>query len=564
MPITVVCPQCQYELHLPNSDFLGRKAKCPGCEHKFIMEKPKPEKAEPEKPKPAEPDVPKTPASKADAKPKPKGSPKPKPKQQPKSAPARPTENEDLTVYSSGKTNSEPSPIRPPKDVEFQTLKDPGADAAEEKHRTETSESPTLDGSTPSPLGKASETGESQSDSALVPEGIWDDIIESLPEAPAGEKRSREAVARCPHCHAGVNFRQDADLQDCLCPHCERRFNLIPPDASPKRLAMPDKVGIYSLKKHPRIGVGPFGNVYRAKDGESQDPIVIKVSRGGEVNEKEMSKFLATLRSVMQLKHANIAAVRELDQADDRVYLVSRFITGLDLSEYLLGTPGRQLSMKEIASLCALIASVLHHAHKFGVVHGNLKPTNIRLDGNQRPFLLDFGLANRQNRVRVTDDGRIVGTASYLAPEQLPGHLREPDAQTDVFALGAIFYELLAGRRPFPGEGPELFKQIAAGGPPHPRSLNPEVPNALDIICMKCLEVDPRDRYQSAMELYKELRLYLENKPIQTKPPGLIKRIGRWCRRRPIVGGMLLVFLLLTAAGAGFLGWQFWQTGGFS
>jgi len=556
MPITVVCPQCQYELHLPSSDFLGRKAKCPGCEHKFIMEKPKPENS-----KPAEPDVPKTPASKADAKPKAKVSPKPKPKQQPESTPAGPTENDDLTVYSSGKTQSEPSPIQPPKDVEFQRLQEPSGTPAKEDPKAETSESPTLDGSTPSPLGK---TDDSESDSELVPEGIWDDIIEAPPQAPASEKRSRETVARCPHCHAGVDFRQDADLQNCLCPHCESRFSLIPPDASPKHLAMPDKVGIYSLKKHPRIGVGPFGNVYRAKDGESQDPIVIKVSRGGEVNEEEMSKFLAMLRSVMQLKHANIAAVRELDQADDRVYLVSRFITGIDLSEYLLGTPGRQLSMKEIASLCALIASVLHHAHKFGVVHGNLKPTNIRLDGNQRPFLLDFGLANRKNHVQVTGDGRIVGTASYLAPEQLPGNLREPDAQTDVFALGAIFYELLAGRRPFPGQGPELFKQIAGGGAPHPRSLNPDVPKTLDIICMKCLETDPRDRYQTAMELYKELRRYLENKPIQTKPPGLIKRIGRWCRRRPVLGGMLLVFLLLTSAGAGFLGWRIWQTGGFS
>ncbi len=157
-----------------------------------------------------------------------------------------------------------------------------------------------------------------------------------------------------------------------------------------------------------------------------------------------------------------------------------------------------------------------------------------------------------------------MGTAAYLAPEQLPGDRREPNAQTDVYALGAILYELLTGQKPFPGEGPELLKQIAKGSPLPPRAINPEIPKPLETICLKCLETSPKNRYQSALDVSKELRLFLEDKPIQTTSPGVFTQFSRWCRRRWILAGMLFTFLVLATLGACYMGWRIWQTGGFS
>jgi len=542
MEIIVACPKCNYELHLPSRDLLGRKGKCPGCAHKFIMEEPKKPAPEPAEPRPAKSKSAAPPSSEARITEEP---------------PVESAENDDVTTYDSGKTRAEPLPA--PTAQEFKQLQDP-APAPKSKAQPTKGKGPAKERDSSEVEAELDGT-----DSAEVPAELWEMIptSESKPPPAADSRPANEIVARCPCCHAAVDFRRDDDLRDFPCSHCGQSFSLIHPEASPEALGMPAQVGNYSLQKQPRIGVGPFGNVYRAKDGQSGDSIVIKVARGDQVSEEEMPKFLANLKSVMQLMHPSIATLKELDEVDGRVYLVSNLATGIDLSEYLTGRPGRQLTIREVASTCALVASVLHHAHRFGVVHGNLKPSNIRLDGNLKPTLLDFGLANRQSSARLTGNGRVVGTASYLAPEQLPETRREPDAQTDVFALGVIFYELLTGRRPFPGRGADLFKQIAAGSPPPPRAVNSQIPKALDIICMKCLQLKPKDRYQSAMDVYKELRLYLEDKPIHTKPPGLVTRLSRWCRRKPGMA-IFLTGVLLAIAGAGFVGWKLWQDGGFS
>jgi serine/threonine-protein kinase len=191
-----------------------------------------------------------------------------------------------------------------------------------------------------------------------------------------------------------------------------------------------------------------------------------------------------------------------------------------------------------------------------------LKPSNIRLSSNQTPCLFDFSLNDRENGLQMTENGRIVGTAAYLAPEQLPGRRRELEPQTDVYALGAILYELLTGRKPFPGEGQELLRQIAKGSPVPPRAIDPDIPKPLETICLKCLETNPKNRYQLALDVTKELRLFLEDKPIQTQGPGLVTQFSRWCKRRWILAGMLLTFLLIAALGACYVGWQLWQSGG--
>jgi hypothetical protein len=520
MEIIVPCPQCHYELHLPTKELLGRRGKCPQCQHKFELRE-KPAATKPVSKPAAKPEVTK-PLPKPEAV-KPAKPPKPAP------PPKKP------------RIGTMPVPI--PGDEDFKNLEDPdfGQD-----------DSGLIDPDDPS-------------DSAPIPAGIWDDLETDEPgRKPPGTGSSFhssgvfDVLARCPHCHVGIDFKRDVELQDYGCPRCRNRFSLIHPETPPQALAMPQQVGTYILQKYPRIGIGPFGTVYRAKDGQTQEPVAIKVSRGGLVTVPERERFLAKLKLIMQLKQPSIATVHEVGSVEDRVYIVSSYVGGVDLSEYLLGLPERTLSMREVAMLCAHIAGKLHHAHRFGVIHGNLKPTNIRLMPDQNPCLFDFSLNDREFGLQMTENGRIVGTAAYLAPEQLPGQRREPDAQTDVYALGAILYELLTGQRPFAGEGEELLRQIAKGSPVPPRAIRPEIPKPLETICLKCLETHPKSRYQSAQDVAKELRLFWEDKPIQTPPPSVLTQFGRWCRRRWILAGMLFTFLILATLGACYMGLRLW------
>ncbi len=304
MEIIVACPNCNYELHLPSRDFLGRRGKCPKCEHKFEMQ---------EKQAAPKPAIPKPEVSKP--------IPKPEVSKPEKIKPAKPP----------GKPRSDSVPVPAPGDEDFRNLEDPDfADESDVSDRDDTS------------------------DSALVPAGIWDDIeTEAAPAPGPGSSYSRsgafDALARCPHCHAGLDFKRDVDLQDSTCPRCRNRFSLIHPESPPEALEMPKQVGAYVLQKCTRIGIGPFGTVYRAKDGQTQEFVAIKVSRGGIVSQQEREKFLAKLRLVMQLKQPNIATMHEVGSALDRVYWSAVTSTGLISPSICSGLPERTLPLREMA-----------------------------------------------------------------------------------------------------------------------------------------------------------------------------------------------------------------------
>ncbi len=526
MEIIVACPQCDYHLHLPSREFLGRKGKCPRCSYKFVMEKALTPESPPENP------------------------PKPAP------PPPRPGKSQK-PAETHGKVQYEPAPVPEPPPADFQRLSE--------------TEPPRRNGKSAerAPRSDRQERMRNPNDSAVLPEDFFEDVeISNSPTegSAAGARSSLHSsfelgghAVRCPYCHARVPFQRVEDLLELNCPDCQTRFSLIPPETAAADIAMPPHVGPYALPQQSRAGVGPFGMVFRAKDGQTGKPIAIKVSWANPVDERKTEDFLTGLRSVMQLRHDNIVTLHEVDRAEDRIYIVSDYARGsVELSEYLAKSSERKLSFREIASLCAGIASGLNHAHKFDVVHGNLKPTNIRLRADLEPYLMDFSLNTGRSAQTLTAGGDIVGDAAYLAPEQLPEAGGVADPLTDVFAFGVILYELLTGRRPFRGKGRDLLKQIAKGRPPSPRAVNSSVPKPLDAICMKCLEVHPRDRYPSGMAIVSELRRYLQNQPIKTKPPGMLARLGRWCRRRPILFGMLLTFTLLGVACAGFIGWHLW------
>lgn len=249
-------------------------------------------------------------------------------------------------------------------------------------------------------------------------------------------------------------------------------------------------------------------------------------------------------------------SVHEVGRHEDQVYIVSDFVDGFSLKEWL---KGRRLTSKEATQLCAKIANALHEAHEAGVVHRDLKPGNIMMDGEGEPYLTDFGLAKRdRGEVTMTLDGKVFGTPAYMSPEQAAGRAHNADRRSDIYSLGVLFYELLTGEVPFRGDSHMLIVQILHDEPPRPRRLNSSIPRDLETICLKCMEKEPSCRYATARELEDDLKRYLNGEAILARPVGPLGRIWRWCKRNRAVS--FLASGLGAAIAAGFVGvtWQ-WQ-----
>jgi len=359
------------------------------------------------------------------------------------------------------------------------------------------------------------------------------------------------------------------------------------PVADTSRLRLPQAYGDYELLEE--VARGGMGIVFRARQKSLNRIVAVKLILVGQwAGPDHIERFKTEAEAAARLDHPNIVPIYEIGEQDGQHFFSMKLIEGPNLAELI--AEGKQVAgrkvrkwesenerqdvsrphfptfspahlpkgkseppragryeSRDVATLVAKTARAVHYAHQRRVLHRDLKPTNILIDEQGEPHLMDFGLAKVIERgSSLTHTAAVLGTPGYMAPEQARGKARQVTTSADIYSLGAILYELLTGRPPFVAETPlEVLDLVREAEPPAPRSLRPEVDRDLETICLKCLRKEPEGRYGSAEALAEDLERWLEGEPILARPVSAAERLWLWSRRKPAVASLAAAVVVL-------------------
>jgi tetratricopeptide (TPR) repeat protein/predicted Ser/Thr protein kinase len=297
-----------------------------------------------------------------------------------------------------------------------------------------------------------------------------------------------------------------------------------------------------------RLGKGGMGVVYQARQTALRRIVALKmILHADHAGDDERRRFQAEAETIARLQHPNIVQIYEVGQHDGVPYFSLEFCSGGSLEKQLDGTPWEP---KRAAELVEVLARAMQVAHQAEIIHRDLKPANVLLTADGTPKITDFGLVKRLDMPGQTQGGALVGTPSYMPPEQTGAGGGPVGPAADVYALGAILYELLSGRPPFKATTVmDTVLQVLREEPVPVRRLQPKTPRDIETICHKCLEKEPRKRYPSAAALAEDLRRFQDGEPVRARPVGPVGRLVKWARRKPAVAGLLALVLLVLAGG---------------
>jgi hypothetical protein len=307
------------------------------------------------------------------------------------------------------------------------------------------------------------------------------------------------------------------------------------------------------------LGRGGMGVVYQARQQALNRVVALKmILAGGHAGEQALVRFQAEAEAIAALQHPHIVPLFEFGRHHGLPYFTLEFVAGGSLDKKLSGTP---LPPLQAARLVEQLARGMHYAHTKGIVHRDLKPQNVLLAEDGTPKITDFGLAKKVDvGSGLTATGAVLGTPSYMAPEQAGGDGKRVGLAADVYALGAILYECLTDRPPFRAATTlDTLLQVLSVEPVAVRRLQPQVPRDLETICHKCLQKEPHKRYASAADLADDLHRFLAGEPVRARPASALERARKWARRRPALAAAIALSVLLTALGVAGIAWQWRQ-----
>lgn len=355
---------------------------------------------------------------------------------------------------------------------------------------------------------------------------------------------------RCFSCGAilsGLSGQASTKRDGAQCPLCGAA---IAESAIPIHHRPGDRLGDYELTRP--LGNGSFGTVWLAHDHKLLRQVALKIPRRGLMSRSDEEAFILEARVAAAVNHPQVVAVHDVGVLDEITFICTEYVPGSTLGEWSPPPEDRALA---VGRMIRLICEPIQAIHDAGIVHRDLKPSNVLVTPGGIPKVTDFGVAKSFHQSNMTLTGQVLGTPSYMSPEVAGGSSKDSDSRTDIFSLGVILYEFLAARLPFQGEATmKLLQQICEVDPPpiHSLELPWDVPVELSRICMKCLEKDPRDRYQTARELADDLARFEQGEPVHARPKPLALSLYRYAEKKPTLA-MTLGFLLV-----GFITFPLW------